>query len=165
MKVEERNQGDVLIIKALEERIDSKVALEFKARMAQPIDNGGLVIVLDLSKVDFIDSSGLGAIISTLKRLNNKSCDGRRVELLICGLQDAVKTMFSLTRMDRIFQIFDNDPNRSIPHELRSQKFHKQSRNPSHKLDDPAGQQHNRTNDRDWFGEQSDKEDPLSYAI
>ncbi len=111
MKVEERNQGDVLIIKALEERIDARIAPEFKERMAQPIDNGSMLIVLDLSKVDFIDSSGLGAIISTLKRLNNKSGDGRKVELLICGLQDAVKTMFSLTRMDRIFQIFDNEQN------------------------------------------------------
>jgi len=111
MQIEERNQGDILIIKALESRIDARIAPQFKDHMAQSIDNGKTRIVLNLSSVDFIDSSGLGAIISTLKRLNNKGSDDQRVELVVCGLSEAVKTMFSLTRMDRVFQIFEDEEN------------------------------------------------------
>jgi anti-sigma B factor antagonist len=59
--------------------------------------------VLDLSKVEFIDSSGLGAIVSSLKRM------GGRGELVVCGLREPTMTLFRLTRMDRVFQVFDSE--------------------------------------------------------
>ncbi|MCS6808393.1 MAG: STAS domain-containing protein, partial [Bacteroidota bacterium] len=90
--------------------LDAKVAVSFKEEMAQLISSGISTIVLDLSAVSFVDSSGLGAIVTSLKLL------GRKGDLLICGVKDDVMTMFSLTRMDRVFQLFPtvDDALRSI---------------------------------------------------
>ena len=56
-------------------------------------------VVLDLSSVDFIDSSGLGAIVAAMKAMPEKS----RLEL--AGLTNGVDKVFRMTRMDSIFKI------------------------------------------------------------
>lgn len=103
MQLEQRSADNALIVTPLEERLDARVATDFKERMAELIASGNTKIVLDLSKVEFIDSSGLGAIVSSLKRM------GGRGDLVVCGLQETTMTMFRLTRMDRVFQVFDSE--------------------------------------------------------
>ena len=103
MQLDQRNAGEALVVTPLEERLDARVATDFKERMAELIASGNTKIVLDLSKVEFIDSSGLGAIVSSLKRM------GGRGDLVVCGLQETTMTMFRLTRMDRVFQVFGNE--------------------------------------------------------
>ena len=56
-------------------------------------------MLLDLCHVDFIDSSCLGALVSILKSVNGQG------ELALCSLNDTIKNLFKLTRMDRIFSI------------------------------------------------------------
>ena len=68
--------------------------------MDQP---GHHVIVLDLAAVRFMDSSGLGAMVSTLKLL------GRDGNLVVCGVTDPVMNLFKLTRMDRVFPMFPSE--------------------------------------------------------
>ena len=58
------------------------------------------MIVLDMSDVTFIDSSGLGALIASLKIIGD---DG---ELVLCGARDTVESMFKLTRMNKVFRMF-----------------------------------------------------------
>jgi anti-sigma B factor antagonist len=53
--------------------------------------------------VRFIDSSGLGAIVSMLKLI------GREGDLVLCGVTDPVMSLFKLTRMDRVFQMFPSE--------------------------------------------------------
>ena len=103
MQLDQRNAGEALVVTPLEERLDARVATDFKERMAELIASGNTKIVMDLSKVEFIDSSGLGAIVSSLKRM------GGRGDLVVCGLQETTMTMFKLTRMDRVFQVFSNE--------------------------------------------------------
>lgn len=103
MQLDQRNAGEALVVTPLEDRLDARVATDFKERMAELIASGNTKIVLDLSKVEFIDSSGLGAIVSSLKRM------GGRGDLVVCGLQETTMTMFKLTRMDRVFQVFSNE--------------------------------------------------------
>lgn len=103
MQLDQRKAGDMLIVTPLEDRLDARVAADFKEQMTELIASGNTVIVLDLSKVEFIDSSGLGAIVSSLKRM------GGRGELVVCGLRETTMTLFKLTRMDRVFQIFDSE--------------------------------------------------------
>ena len=62
-------------------------------------------MVLDLSQVDFIDSSGLGAIVASMKQL------GKERPLHLAGLTPIVSKVFALTRMERVFKIFKS------PHE------------------------------------------------
>ncbi|MFI5396999.1 MAG: STAS domain-containing protein [Candidatus Binatia bacterium] len=100
MELEQTNAGHVVVIKALEKRLDARTALEFKDHMTQVIKAGHRQFVLDISEVDFIDSSGLGAIVSSLKAL--AGCG----DLVIAGARDTVMSMFKLTRIDRVFRMF-----------------------------------------------------------
>lgn len=81
-------------------RIDAAVAIEFKDAMREKTDDGPDLIVLDLSRVEFIDSSGLGAIVASMKHL------GGRRKLALAGLTPTVARVFELTRMDTVFKIF-----------------------------------------------------------
>lgn len=102
MRFEECIRGDVLITKVLDVRIGADVAPRFKEDMIGYIKRGNHAIVLDLSNVSFIDSSGLGALISCLKSM------GSQGELVLSGTRGTVTSMFKLTRMDKIFRMFSN---------------------------------------------------------
>ncbi|PHI28812.1 STAS domain-containing protein [Budvicia aquatica] len=99
MNFETQTIGHVLVITPLVRRLDASVALKFKENIQEMISQGAINILLDFSRVDFIDSSCLGALVSLLKALNGKG------ELAICSLNNNIHGMFKLTRMDRIFTI------------------------------------------------------------
>ena len=103
MELEERKEGNVLIIKIFEKRLDELVTVNFKEKMTEFVKRGNESIVLDLSEVEFIDSSGLGAIISSMKML------GKKEGFVICGMRETVLSLFRLTRMDRLFKIFPGE--------------------------------------------------------
>lgn len=102
MKAEDKKIGDILVVTPIETLIDASLATDFKSQMADWVSEGNDRILLDLSHVDFIDSSGLGAILSSLKTL------GKNGDLVICGMKDTVKSLFELTRMHRVLQIFSS---------------------------------------------------------
>lgn len=82
-------------------RIDAALAIQFKEDMRRITLNAPERVVLDLTQVDFIDSSGLGAIVAAMKHLG----DASRMDL--AGLSPTVSKVFRLTRMDAVFQLFD----------------------------------------------------------
>jgi len=97
MQFAERKVGSNIVLEVLESRLGADKAVAFKDAIGRHLAGGAVSIVLDLSKVEFIDSSGLGAILSVLKRMP-KGC-----ELILCGTTDPVTSMFKLTRLDRVF--------------------------------------------------------------
>jgi anti-sigma B factor antagonist len=99
MKLEIKNHDDVLVVRLYESRLDSYIATEFRDEMDRLAKSSRAQIVLDLSGVEFVDSSGLGAIVTTQKRL------GRERDLVICGANEPVTRLFKLARLDKIFQI------------------------------------------------------------
>ena len=103
MQIEDQKKENVLVVRVLEKRLDAHVATDFKDKMNRYISNGNRLIVLNFSEVDFVDSSGLGAIVSSLKMLGGEG------DFVICELKDLVLRMFKLTRMDRVFNIFDSE--------------------------------------------------------
>jgi anti-sigma B factor antagonist len=103
MQLQEAKKAGVLIVRPLEKRIDAATATDFKQKMTAWIDGGNRRIVLNLSKVDFIDSSGLGAVISALKKIGDNG------NIVICSVKDTVMSLFRLTRMDRVFEIFPSE--------------------------------------------------------
>ena len=103
MQLQHKTIADVLVVRPLEKRIDASTATEFKQKMGEWIESGSRRIVLNLSEVDFIDSSGLGAIISGFKRIGD---DGR---LVICTVKESVMSLFRLTRMNRVFDIYGSE--------------------------------------------------------
>ena len=100
MKLEDDKCGDALVIKLLGSRLDAAAAPHFKETVSSRIDAGEDTILLDLSSVDFIDSSGLGALVAVLKLMSPTGT------LVVCGLCDAAFNMFRLTSMDKVFPIF-----------------------------------------------------------
>ncbi|PSL21294.1 STAS domain-containing protein [Shimia abyssi] len=100
MDLSSRVVGDLLIVSVNEPRIDASVAIQFKDRMREETDAITGHVALDLSQVDFIDSSGLGAIVAAMKQL------GSEHRLDLCCLNENVDKVFRLTRMDTVFRIF-----------------------------------------------------------
>ena len=83
-------------------RIDAGSAIQFKDKFREVIEDVEGKIVLDLSQVDFLDSSGLGAVVAALKLL------GSDRSLSLAGLTPTVAKVFRLTRMDSVFTIHDD---------------------------------------------------------
>jgi anti-sigma B factor antagonist len=100
MKIESKKTGRYLVVKLLEERMGADRAISFKEAMQKLVEQGNSAFVLDLSEVKFIDSTGLGAILSVLKRA------GKGGEILITGTTETVGSMFKLTCMDRVFPMY-----------------------------------------------------------
>lgn len=100
MEVEHHLDDGVLIVTLVERRLDARSAPSFRDKLVDFINAGHHHIALDLSPVEFIDSSGLGAIISVLKQ-----AVGQQGDLVIYGPRDTVLSLFKLTRLDKVFQI------------------------------------------------------------
>jgi anti-sigma B factor antagonist len=91
--------GDVAVTTVPVEELDASNAGEFKRDMT-PVVDASTKVVLDLSRLRFVDSSGLGAFISCLRKLNAKGGD-----LKLCGMSKQVRAVFELVRMHRVFDI------------------------------------------------------------
>lgn len=102
MQLETTIRNDALIVTAMMPRIDAVIAIQFKDDMRDACNNGPARVVLDLEQVDFIDSSGLGAIVATMKLL----APDQKLEL--AALSENVDKVFRLTRMDSVFSIHPN---------------------------------------------------------
>ena len=92
--------GDVAIAELPVEELDASNAAELKRDIA-PLLEAHTKLVIDLGRLRFVDSSGLGAFISCLRKLNAKGGD-----LKLCGMSKQVRAVFELVRMHRIFDIF-----------------------------------------------------------
>lgn len=93
--------GDVTVAAIPVDELDASNTGEFK-RDITPVLQANTKLVLDLSRLRFVDSSGLGAILSCLRQLSAKSGD-----LKLCGMSKQVRALFELVRMHRIFDIYD----------------------------------------------------------
>ena len=82
------------------DELDASNAEEFKRDIA-PVLQANTKLVLDLGRLRFVDSSGLGAMLSCLRQLSAKSGD-----LKLCGMSKQVRALFELVRMHRIFDIY-----------------------------------------------------------
>ncbi len=113
MELDHDLKGDVLVITPTESRIDAAVAIQFKDEMRTLTQVAVARVVLDLRCVDFVDSSGLGAIVGAMKQL------GGRARLELASLTPNVAKVFRLTRMDTVFMIHD-----SADHALQAAASH-----------------------------------------
>jgi anti-sigma B factor antagonist len=100
MNLEEKLVDGILVLKLAEKRLDASVAAAFKEQVIGYINQGHKIILLDLGNVDFIDSSGLGAMVSCLKLVGVKGC------IALCDVAGPVLSMLQLTRMDKVFAIY-----------------------------------------------------------
>ena len=99
MQMAVEKAGDVAVAAVPVDELDASNAGEFKRDIA-PLLEANAKLVLDLSRLRFVDSSGLGAFISCLRKLNAKGGD-----LKLCGMSKQVRAVFELVRMHRVFDI------------------------------------------------------------
>lgn len=81
--------------------LDSAKTQDLRDQINQSLEQGASTILVDLQSVTFMDSSGLGALVTSLKTV--RASGGR---LCVCAINDQVKILFELTSMDRVFEIF-----------------------------------------------------------
>lgn len=97
-----RPGGDGAWVLAVAGEIDVATSPELRRELHQLADRDASQIVLDLSEVTFIDSSGLGVLVGTLKRLREES---RGDVLVLEGLQEPVRKVFDITGLTDLFTI------------------------------------------------------------
>lgn len=92
-------EGDIAIVTLEVSVLDASNTKEFKAAM-KPVLGENPNMILDLSGVTFMDSSGLGAMLSCLRQINSAGGD-----LKLCGLTPPVRALLELVRMHKIVDI------------------------------------------------------------
>lgn len=75
-------------------------ASKFRLKINKLIDGGEKKFILNFSECDFIDSTGLGVIVSAYKK-----CEELNGNIKLKALKEQVYTLFKLTRLDRVFEI------------------------------------------------------------
>lgn len=102
MEATQEKINDVTVITIPGDSLDANTAKEFKRDITDMLAKCSKVI-FDLSRLQFVDSSGLGAILSCLRQLNAAGGD-----LKLCGMNKPVRVLFELVRMHRIFDIYNS---------------------------------------------------------
>ncbi|MDO5611960.1 MAG: STAS domain-containing protein [Paracoccus sp. (in: a-proteobacteria)] len=104
MKLTVNQSNDLIVITVDETRLDAAIATRFKDRMREIVTKAQHPVLIDMRGVDFMDSSGLGAMIAVHKAMPAD------VGLTLDGLTPNVDRVFRLTRMDSVFTITDSTP-------------------------------------------------------
>lgn len=98
-----KKQENVTVVELQRKRIDASYAISLREDIVALIEQGAKKIVLNLGSVEFIDSSGLGALVSIMKAV------GGNQNMALCQVKDAVMTVLKLTRMDKIFVVLPGE--------------------------------------------------------
>ena len=101
MNIVTENRGGRTALSVKEGCLDAHNSGELKDRILKVLEEGGRNLIIDLGDVQFIDSSGLGALLSGYKNANLRSS-----AFALASLQPRVKSMFELTRLHRVFEIY-----------------------------------------------------------
>lgn len=84
-------------------RFDAHQVPHVQKMLASACADGAHTIIVDLSQVNFVDSSALATLVQAMKRCREQ--DG---ELILCGVRQPVRIIFELTRLDKAFRIFNS---------------------------------------------------------
>lgn len=103
MEIAVNEQGNVCILK-LKGRLDLASGTSLKEEVKKLFEQDKTSIHLNLSEVEFINSSGLGSLVSLMKETRVKK--GR---LTLSNMASYVKEIFEITQLSHIFEIFETD--------------------------------------------------------
>ncbi len=101
MDIKTEHTEGITVLFIREDRLDANNSEELKVELHRLFDTGTKDLILDLKEILFIDSSGLGVLVSGYK--NASTVHG---SLKLSNLQSQVRSMFELTRLHRVFDIF-----------------------------------------------------------
>ncbi|MDQ3758023.1 MAG: STAS domain-containing protein [Actinomycetota bacterium] len=96
-------QGDACVVLSVSGEVDLATAPELRQRLVDLVADGHRRIVVDMSETEFLDSTGLGALVVGLKRL--RAHDG---EMRVVCTTPRVRKVFEITHVDRVLPLFDS---------------------------------------------------------
>ena len=100
MQIDVAERNGAAVIRPAAARVDLQVAGEFRAALLEVIDGGHHRLVVDMSDVHFVDSSGLGALVSALKTVKLLKGDG---DVRLANVQPPVVALLEVIRLHRVF--------------------------------------------------------------
>jgi len=104
MAISAQQTGSGLVLNVGYTRLDSSIADSFKSEVISLADKGARRINIDMSLVEFMDSSGLGALVGCMKHI------GGNGTFEISNPTETVMKIFRLTRMNKVFTIHGAPP-------------------------------------------------------
>ncbi len=105
MQIEVASDRGTTIVRPTSDRLDIEVAAEFRGKLLSLIDAGNRQLVVDLNDVSFIDSSGLGALVSALKTLKRSNGVG---DVRLARVRAPVVSLLEIIRLNRVFTSYDS---------------------------------------------------------
>jgi anti-sigma B factor antagonist len=108
MNINRVDHDAVTVIQPDGERLDIAVASDFRNALLELIENGRRNLVVDLKGVSFIDSSGLGALVSALKTLK---ANGGHGDVRLAQVQEPVVALLEIIRLNRVFTTYPSVEN------------------------------------------------------
>ena len=96
-----KKQGEIVVVD-VEGQLIVGNRQELKQKVLESLEGGSRKFVVDFSTTGYIDSSGLGVLVSLSKKIREQGG-----ELRLANLNDDLKTLFELTKLDTLFQISD----------------------------------------------------------
>ncbi|MBD2136062.1 STAS domain-containing protein [Anabaena sp. FACHB-1237] len=96
--------GDTIMVLTPEGRLDITTAWQFRLKLQECISKHTSHVVVNLSKVNFIDSSGLTSLIAGMR-----DADKFKGSFRICNIHPEAKLVFEVTMMDTVFEIFETE--------------------------------------------------------
>ncbi len=103
LKIEEKKLDDVLVLRFYG-RINTESVPQVKEKVRNVVETDTAKMVFNFAGVDFIDSSGLGCLVTCLRMAVKKNGD-----IKISSLREHIRSIIDVTRLDRLFEIYDND--------------------------------------------------------
>jgi anti-anti-sigma factor len=100
MSFEIEKKDKYTLIRSKVEKLDSTVSPLLKSELVVISNDGGRNIIIDLSDTRYCDSSGLSAIL-----VGNRLCKNANGSFIVCGLQDSVKKLITISQLDTILNI------------------------------------------------------------
>lgn len=104
MQIDIDPRGQGLAIVNMQGRLDAAAAPTFKNQIVEAISEGNVRLALHIAHVSFMDSTGLGALVSTLKAARKASGD---INIIAPSAQ--VQKLLRLTAMDRVFKVVESE--------------------------------------------------------
>lgn len=99
MKIDITKKEDVTILK-ISGNLDAESVAEFKKTAGKIVEEGCYQLIIDCRTLEFVDSMGLGAMISLLRKVRTHQGD-----IKIAALNADVRSVFEITRLHRLFEI------------------------------------------------------------
>ncbi len=104
IKIDVRPKGNDITLIILRGEIGTETVNQFKDKIDQIVNDGKTKLIMDFQEVNYLNSMGLGVVAATLKKVKKGKGD-----LKLINLSPAVQELFELTRLTKVFEIFDSE--------------------------------------------------------